>query len=301
MSFEGRTAIVTGGSQGIGKAAALDLARLGMDVVLVSRDPQRAEAAVGELRAASGNTRVESLLADLSSQASVRELGARLLARPGRLAVLLNNAGVASPERVVTADGLEFQLAINHLAPFLLTNLLRDRLVADGPARVITVASRVHEQGTIDFDDLQGERDYTGARAYNQSKLANVLFTYELARRLDCTGVTANCLHPGVVPTNLNRYLGTGRDPAASQPSPVARMKRSLRRKLAALRGRRSEVCTPEEACRTSVYLATSPDVEQITGAYFVDCRQASSSPASHDEAIAARLWEASERLTGLG
>ena len=300
MSLEGSTAIITGASQGIGKAAALGLARRGLSVVLVSRDAQRAEKAVAEIRAASGNHQVESLLADLSSQASVRELAAQLLARPGRLAVLLNNAGVASPERVVTGDGLELQLAVNHLAPFLLTNLLLERLVNDGPARVITVASRVHEQGAIDFEDLQGERNYTGARAYNRSKLANVLFTYELARRLEGRGVTANCLHPGVVPTNLNRYLGTGRDPAASQPSPVTRMKRSFRRKLGLLRGRRSEVCTPEEACRTSVHLATSPDVEQVSGAYFVDCRQASSSPASHDEAIAARLWEVSERLTGL-
>jgi len=301
VSIEGSTAIVTGASQGIGKASALGLARLGLDVVLVSRDPQRAETAVAELRAASGNPRVESLLADLSSQSSVRELAAQLLARPGRLAVLLNNAGVASPERMVTADGLEFQFAVNHLAPFLLTNLLQERLVNDGPGRVVTVASRVHERGTIDFDDLQGERDYTGARAYNQSKLANVLFTYELARRLDGTGVTANCLHPGVVSTNLNNYLGSGRAPSTSQPSLGMRMKRAMGRKLAALKGRSSEVCTADEACGTSVHLATSPDVEQISGAYFVNRRQAESSAASHDEGLAARLWQVSERLTGIG
>ena len=234
MVQQGDTAIVTGASQGIGKATAIALAERGLALLVVSRDPTRAAAAVEDIRQASGSADVESCLADLSSQVSVRALAVTLLerldTRGGRLAVLLHNAGVASPERRTTADGLEYQLAVNHLAPFLLTQLLWERLVADAPARVICVSSRAHARGRIDLDDLQGERGYTGPRAYDQSKLANVLFTYELARRLAGTGVTANCLHPGVVPTTLNGFLGGG------QPrSLVTRLKGALRRWTAVL------------------------------------------------------------------
>jgi NAD(P)-dependent dehydrogenase (short-subunit alcohol dehydrogenase family) len=300
LSLEGRTAVVTGASQGLGRATALGLARLGAEVVMVSRDAGRATAARDEIRGASGNPRVESLLADFSSLASVRDLAARLAERPGRLAVLVNNAGVSGPERRESADGLELQFAVNHLAPFLLTNLLRDRLVADAPARVVTVASRVHEKGTIDFDDLQGERGYTGARAYNQSKLTNVLFSYELARRLAGTNVDANCLHPGVAPTGLNRYLGADRSGATPAPSFAARVKRSARRRLAALAGKAPRVSTVEEASRTSIHVASAPELAGVTGAYFVDCRPARSSPTSYDEELAARLWSVSEELTGM-
>jgi NAD(P)-dependent dehydrogenase (short-subunit alcohol dehydrogenase family) len=302
MLREGDTAVVTGASQGIGKASATALAGRGLRVLMVSRDPARAAAAVNEIRQASGHPDVESCLADLSSQASVRDLAGTLLerldARAGRLAVLLHNAGVASPGRRTTADGLELQFAVNHLAPFLLTRLLWDRLVADAPARVITVSSRAHARGVLDFEDLQGERDYTGARAYDQSKLANVLFTYELARRLEGTGVTANCLHPGVVPTALNGYLGAGRS-----RSMATRLKGALRRTLAGRTGggSRPQVSTAEEACRTSVHLATSPQVQSVTGGYFVDCRPAESSPVTHDAGLAGRLWAVSEQLTGLG
>jgi NAD(P)-dependent dehydrogenase (short-subunit alcohol dehydrogenase family) len=310
MSLEGKTCVVTGGSQGIGKCTAAGLARLGAHVVLVSLDPGRAEKARAEITAATGNDRVECLQADLSSLASVRELAQTLRGREGALAVLVNNAAVASPDRRETVDGLERQLAVNHLAPFLLTNLLRDRLVADAPARVVNVSSWIHEKGEIDFDDLQGQRDYTGVRAYNQSKLANVLFTYELARRLRDTGVTANCLHPGVAPTGLNNFFrpvpgaavagDPGRGSGSGGAAPLmTRALRGVRRRMNSLLGR-SRPPTPELASRTSVYLASSTEIDGITGKYFVDSRQAPSSPATHDEELAARLWEVSERLTGL-
>jgi len=299
MVQQGETAIVTGASQGIGKATAIALAERGLALLVVSRDPGRAAAAVEDIRRASDGADVEACLADLSSQASVRALAATLLerldARGGRLAVLLHNAGVASPERRTTADGLEYQFAVNHLAPFLLTRLLWERLVADAPARVICVSSRTHARGRLDFDDLQGERDYTGPRAYDQSKLANVLFTYELARRLAGTGVTANCLHPGVVPTNLNGYLGAGRP-----RSLATRLKGALRRSLTRRPAGAGQVSTPEEACRTSVHLATAPELVDVTGTYHVDSQPAESSPASHDAGLAARLWAVSEQLTGL-
>ena len=294
MGLEGRTCIVTGGSRGLGKNTALGLARLGAEVVLVSRDEERGNAARDEVARTSGNDRVAWCFADLSSQASVRALAAELVLRPGSLAVLVNNAAFANPERHVTADGLERQFAVNHLAPFLLANLLRERLVADAPARVVNVSSLAHQRATLDFDDLQGERDYSGPRAYDRSKLANVLFTYELARRLRGTGVTANCLHPGTARTALNNYLrGPAGDPA------LRRFARRLRQGASALLGR-SKIGSVEEASRTSIHLASSPDVEGVTSRYFVDCREAPSAPATHDEELAARLWEVSARLTGL-
>jgi NAD(P)-dependent dehydrogenase (short-subunit alcohol dehydrogenase family) len=302
LSLEGTTVVVTGASQGLGLATAQGLARQGAALVLVSRDPERARQARAEVSAASGNARIETCLADLSSLASVRELAARLIALPGRLGVLINNAAVATPVRQQTVDGFELQFALNHLAPFLLTNLLRDRLVADAPARVVTVSSRVHAHGAIHFDDLQGTHDYSGARAYNQSKLANVLFTYELARRLAGTGVTANCLHPGVAPTNLNRFLAPNRPPSGGPAPPFAlRLRRALHRRLDAWRrGPSRRVMTVEEASRTAIHLASEPDLAGITGAYFVGRRQTRSSAQSYDAALAARLWEVSETLTGL-
>ncbi len=299
MNLEGSTCIVTGASQGLGKCTALGLARMGADVVLISRDPGRAEEAREEIVRESGNERVECVIGDLSSQASVREMAARIQAREGPLKVLVNNAGVATPQRQVTEDGLELQFAVNHLAPFLLTNLLRDRLVADAPSRVVTVASLVHERGQIDLDDLQGEVGYTGSRAYDQSKLANVLFTFELSRRLEGTGVTANCLHPGVAPTSLNNYLRGPRRANVARPGAGVRAVRMLRARWNKLLGR-ARVNTAEEASRTSLYLASAPDVDGTTGKYFVACREAQPSPASLDEELAARLWAVSEELTGL-
>jgi retinol dehydrogenase-14 len=297
MSLEGTTCIVTGGSQGLGLQTAIGLARQCAEVVVVSREPERANRARATIVRESGNDRVASLQAELSSQDAVRALAKRLREWPGRLGVLINNAAVATPVRQLTVDGLELQFAVNHLAPFLLTNLLLDRLAADSPTRVLTVASRTHASGTLAFDDLQGELEYSGPRAYNQSKLANVMFTLELARRMRGTGVAANCLHPGVAPTSLNNFLGGSG--AQSTPGLVARVTHALRWRTERLLGR-ARVGTPEEASRASVYLASSPAVEGTTGKYFVGCREAPSSPESLDPARARRLWDVSARLTGL-
>jgi NAD(P)-dependent dehydrogenase (short-subunit alcohol dehydrogenase family) len=194
----GKSVLVTGGTGGIGKATATGLAALGARVGITGRDPARTEAAAAGIRAAPGSPAVDAFAADMSVQAGVRRLAAQVLDTYPRLDVLVNNAGGFWAHRHVTADGLEHTFALNHLAPFLLTSLLLDRLTASAPARIVTVSSGAHARGRIDFDDLQGERNYSGQRAYSQSKLASVMFTYELARRLEGTGVTATVLHPGV-------------------------------------------------------------------------------------------------------
>lgn len=297
MTAEPGICVVTGGSRGIGLETVRGLAQRGAHVVIVSRDRQTASSARDDVIATTGNERIELESADLSCQDEVRALAARLLARPQRLRVLLHNAAVASPTRRLSPDGIELQWAVNHLAPFLLTSLLTERLVTDAPARVVVVASRAHERGRIDFDDLGGERDYDGPRAYDQSKLANVLFTYELARRLAGTGVTANCLHPGVAPTRLNHYLRPRQPPGSlGLASRALALARRWRRRVAG--SARPRAGTPAEASRTSVLLALSPQVEGVTGAYFVGGRPVPSAPATYDEDLAARLWAVSERWT---
>src|SRR6059058_1353201 len=203
LTMAGKVVLITGGTGGIGKATAIGLATLGARVGITGRDLARAEEAAADIRATSGNTAVDAFAADLTSQAEVRRLATAVLAAYPRLDVLVNNVGGFWAHRHLTADGLERTFALNHLAPFLLTNLLLDRLTASAPARVVTVSSGAHAGGRIDFDDLQGERNYSGQRAYNQSKLANVMFSNELARRLDGTGVTATVCHPGVVRTSF--------------------------------------------------------------------------------------------------
>ena len=255
----GTTVLVTGGSGGIGKATAAGLAALGARVGITGRDLVRTRAAAAEIEAASGNPTVDAFVADMSSQAEVRRLAQAVLDAYPRLDVLVNNVGGFWATRRVTADGLEHTFAVNHLAPFLLTDLLLDRLTASAPARIVTVSSGAQSMGRMDFDDLQGERDYSGQRAYNQSKLANVMFTYELARRLAGSGVTATVLHPGVVRSEAMMPIGTSRF------------------------GR----------------LASSPEVEGVTGKYFVNSKPRTSSRASYDEAAAARLWQISVDLVG--
>lgn len=272
----GRRFLVTGANAGIGRATAEELARRGGSVILVCRDPERGKTAREEIRAATGNERLDLLIADLSSQRQVRRLADEVLERYERLDVLLNNAGVITRERRVTEDGLEWQFAVNHLAPFLLTNLLRPLLAASAPSRVVNVASKAHRGATLDFEDLQMERGYRSLKAYGRSKLANLLFTRELARRWEGTGVTANALHPGVVSTKL---LFT-----------AARITRFL-----SLFFR-----SPERGARTSVYLATAPEVQGVTGEYFVDRRPREPSPEARDPELARRLWEESLRLVGL-
>jgi NAD(P)-dependent dehydrogenase (short-subunit alcohol dehydrogenase family) len=277
----GKTVLITGSTSGIGRATAIGLAELGARVAITGRDLERVEAAAVELRVATGNPDVDAFGADLTSQAEVRRLAAEVLDAYPRLDVLVNNVGGFWATRHVTADGLERTFALNHLAAFLLTELLLDRLAASAPARVVTVSSGAQSQGTIDFDDLQGERKYSGQTAYSQSKLASVMFTYELARRLAGTGVTATVLHPGVVSTGFG----------AEDPSRIFKLIVPFYRPF---------MKTPAEGAETSIYLASSSEVHGVTGQYFAERRPKPSNKASYDLAAATRLWLFSADLVGL-
>jgi len=276
----GRTVLVTGGTGGIGKATAIGLATKGAHLAITGRDRERTEGAAREIRAAGGG-QVDVFVADLSSQSEVRRLADEVLESLSRIDVLVNNVGGYWKTRHVTADGLERTFALNHLAPFLLTNLLLDRLKQSAPARVVTVSSAAQFMGRIDFDDLQGERAYSGTRAYSQSKLANVLFTYELARKLQATSVTANALHPGVVRTAFG----------AEDPGGVQRLLTPFIRPF---------MKTPAQGAATSIHLASSPDLEQVTGKYFANSTPKRSAKRSYDEAAAERLWQVSAELVNL-
>jgi NAD(P)-dependent dehydrogenase (short-subunit alcohol dehydrogenase family) len=277
----GKYVLVTGGTGGIGKATAAGLAALGARVGITGRDQRRAAAAAADIHAATGSRAVDIFAADMSAQAEVRRLAAQVLDIYPRLDVLVNNVGGFWAHRHVTADGLEHTLALNHLAPFLLTNLLLDRLAASAPARIVTISSGAHAQGRLDFNDLQGERTYSGQRAYSQSKLANVMFTYQLARRLEGTGVTVTAAHPGVVATSF------GTEDHAAHLGIMIRVARPLMK-------------TPSQGALTPIYLASSPEAEGVTGQYFAGRKPKTSSKASYDTAAAARLWQASAALTGM-
>ncbi len=279
-SMRGRTCMITGASSGIGRETATALAQLGAKLFLVCRDRARGAETAAEIRSKTGSQDITVLLADLSSQQSIRQLAAEFLKTGEPLHVLVNNAGVVNLTRTLTVDGFEMVFALNHLAYFLLTNLLLDRLGTSAPARIINVASHAHRWAAVDFDNLQGERSFRAMRIYGQSKSANILFTYELARRLQGTGVTANCLHPGAVATGLGKNNGAWARTIIGILRPFFR--------------------TPAQGARTSIYLASSPDVTATTGKYFVDCRPARSSNASYDEAAARRLWKISAELTGI-
>lgn len=280
-NMKGKVFLVTGANAGIGKATAVGLAKTGARVVMVCRNQDKGEAARAEIVAESGNKDVDLLIADLSAQRSIRQLAQDFNAKYERLDVLVNNAGGVFSSRMVTEDGLEYTFAFNHLGYFLLTHLLLDKIKASAPARIVNVSSGAQANGRINFDDLQGEQNYSGFSAYSQSKLANVLFTYELARQLDGSGVTANVLHPGVVRTNF------GRDMMSFPFKVVIRL-------LAPF------MASPEKGARTPIYLATSPEVAGVTGKYFVNEKEKKSSPISYDTAVAQRLWRVSEELTGL-
>jgi NAD(P)-dependent dehydrogenase (short-subunit alcohol dehydrogenase family) len=276
--MSGEVCVVTGGTSGIGQATAVALARRGAQVVLVGRDRGRSEAAAAEVAAAGGPApRLE--LADLASMAQVRALADRLGALE-RIDVLVNNAGLMAGQRRVTADGYDEVLAVNHLAPFLLTNLLLGKLAAAGPARVITVTSDAHSSARLDLDDLQLESGWEPWRAYAGSKLANILFTRELARRLAGGAVTANCAHPGLVRTRFGRE---------------ARLPMRVGVALA-----RPFMLSPQRGAATIIYLATSPRVAGATGGYYVRSQLREPAPAARDGAAARRLWQLSEQLTGL-
>jgi len=276
--MNGKVCVVTGATSGIGKAAATALAGMGSQVVLVGRDRGRAEATAAEIGAKSTvPPKVE--IADLAVMEQVRALAGRL-ASLERIDVLINNAGLVVSERRVTQDGFEYVFAVNHLAPFLLTNLLLPKLTGSAPARVVTVTSDAHTAAKLDLDDPSLEQGWESWRSYANSKLANILFTRELARRLDGTGVTANCAHPGVVRT------GFGRD-----AKPLMRLGMTIARPF---------FLSPERGADTIVYLASSPDVAGETGGYYVKRQRREPSAAARDDAAARRLWEISEKMTGL-
>lgn len=277
--MRGKVAVITGATSGIGRSTAEGLARMGASLVLIGRDKERL-ASIGE-RIVDGTGRAPALMrADLSSLAEVRRLAAEIRDKVPRLDVLINNAGTIVGDRRLTADGYEYTFALDHLSPFLLTNLLLSLLIASAPSRVITVSSSAHRFGRIHFDDLMLEKGYTAFKAYSQAKLANVLFTYELAHRLRGTEVAANCLDPGPVRTRFgNETSGL------------------LHIGLVAVR---PFELSPDRGARTSIYLASSPEVEGMTGRYFVRRRPHRSSPATCDEGAAKRLWDVSTRLTGL-
>jgi NAD(P)-dependent dehydrogenase (short-subunit alcohol dehydrogenase family) len=275
--MRGKVCMVTGASSGIGKETAKALARIGATVVMVGKSRERGEVARREILAQVPNASLELMAVDFSSLKAVRELASEFKSRYQRLHVLVNNAGTIPAGREISADGFEMQFAVNHLAPFLLTNLLLDVIKLGAPARIVNTSSGIHSRGKIDFDNLQAERGYSLFGAYGRSKLANVLFTYELAQRLKGTGVTANCFTPGMTKTDLGRHI---RGPSGFFFRHMGK--------------------SPEEGARTAIYLASSPEVEGVTGKYFSSCREVRSSDSSHDESLARRLWQVSERLTGL-
>lgn len=279
-SMQGKICLVTGATSGIGLVTARALAHQGATVVLVGRNPERGAATISRIQQETGNPRVECLIADLSAQAQVRQLAGEFPRRFPRLDVLMNNAGAFFSRRGLSVDGLEMTLALNHLASFLLTQLLLDTLKASTSARIVNVSSDAHRGARFDFADPQGAHRYRGWRAYSQSKLANLLFTYELARRLAGTGITTNAVHPGFVATSFghnNRGLY------------------ALCIKVAQL-----TALSPAQGAETLIYLATSPEVKGVTGMYFVKKRPVESAMASYDQAAAQRLWQLSAELTGL-
>jgi NAD(P)-dependent dehydrogenase (short-subunit alcohol dehydrogenase family) len=277
-SMQGKMCLVTGSSSGIGKVTARELAQMGATVVMVCRNRAKGEAAQTEIKEVSGSTQVELIVADLSELSEVRRVAREFKQSYTQLHVLVNNAGGINSEHKVTSDGLEVTFATNYLAPFLLTHLLLDVLKASAPARIVNVSSVAHTRGKVDFADLQGAHRYSFAKAYGQSKLALIYFTYELADRLKGTGVTVNALHPGVVASNFNHGM-----------KGLAHIIGSLIYTLVGI--------NVEKGAQTTLYLATSPEVAGVSGKYFSDGREAASSRLSYDTAVRQRLWKVSEEL----
>lgn len=273
----GKTCLITGANSGIGKVTARVIAEMGANVTIACRSRERGEPALEEIKKQSGNPSVELMICDFSSQSQIRRLAQEFKSKHSRLDILVNNAGLMMNKRVLTEDGFETTFAVNHLGYFLLTNLLLDLIKQSAPARIVNVASLAHKGGWINFDDLQSEREFRTMPVYRQSKLANILFTYELARRLEGTGVTVNCLHPGIIGTNIARHFPWF-------------IRAALKLFFIGV----------EKGAETSIYLATSPEVENITGKYFDNKVEARTSRESYDEETARRLWEVSEELTGL-
>lgn len=273
-SMQNKTVVVTGGTAGIGLVTARELARRGAHLTLVSRSPEKCARVAEEIKAETGNLQIEYIAADLSAREEVHRVAYDFKKRHPRLDVLVNNAGGVFMSRQLSRDGIEMTFALNHLSYFLLTHLLLDVLKASAPARIINVACDAHRGGKINFDDIQREKNYSGFAAYSQSKLCNILFTYELARRLDGTGVTVNTLHPGFVASDFGKNNGALMRLALKLLSPVAK--------------------STNDGASTSIYLASSREVEGISGKYFVDAREVASDPLSYDQAVAEKLWNLS-------
>lgn len=280
-NMNGKVCLVTGGTNGIGKATAQALAKMGATVVIVGRDAQKAALVSKEIQESSGNPNVDWLLADLSSQQDIRRLASEFKNKYSKLHVLINNAGGTFMTRQLSVDGIEMTFSLNHLAYFLLTNLLLDTMLASSPARIINVSSDAHSGGKIEFDNLQGERSYSGIGPYGNSKLANILFTNELARRLEGTGVTVNALHPGLVSTGFGK----------NNPGLLMKIMGVVIPLIAR---------SPEEGAETSIYLVSSPAVQNITGKYFVDCKVTQPAPQATDSAVAKKLWDVSAEMVHL-
>jgi NAD(P)-dependent dehydrogenase (short-subunit alcohol dehydrogenase family) len=280
-NMNGKICLVTGGTNGIGKATAQALAQMGATVVIVGRDAQKAAQVTDEIRAASDNQNVDWLLSDLSSQQDVRRLVTEFKGKYSQLHVLINNAGGTFMTRQLSVDGIEMTFALNHLAYFLVTNLLLDTIKASAPARIINVSSDAHSSGKIEFDNLQGERSYSGIGPYGNSKLANILFTAELARRLEGTGVTVNALHPGLVSTGFGK----------NNPGLLMKIMGVIIPLIAR---------SPEKGAETSIHLASSPAVQNSTGKYFVDCKVTQTVPQATDMVVARKLWDVSAEMVHL-
>jgi NAD(P)-dependent dehydrogenase (short-subunit alcohol dehydrogenase family) len=280
-SISGKTILITGATAGIGRITARELAGAGARILLVARNRERAEATREWIKAKTGNHLVDPIVADLSSLEGVRSVARQINSNVGGLDVLVNNVGAVFQRRAESVDGIEMTFALNHLTPFLLTSLLLDSLRRRAPSRVVTVSSDAHRGARINFDDLEGRQRYRGWAAYGQSKLANLLFTYELAQRLEGSGIMANALHPGFVASEFGKNNG-----------PFMRTILSIAQRLGAI--------SVEDGARTSVYLAASGEVQGVTGKYFEKCRERESSAASHDREAMRRLWEISSKMTGL-
>ncbi|MGA2494852.1 MAG: SDR family NAD(P)-dependent oxidoreductase [Roseiarcus sp.] len=276
--MQGKTVVATGATSGIGAIAVVELARMGARILFIARDARRADATLAKLEAVAPGRGHRAHIADLSLVAETRRVGGEIAAGEARVDVLINNAGAIFSDRRLTAEGLEMTFALNHMAYFTLTKALRERLVGSAPARVVSTASAAHYGAKLDFDDLQCERGYSAWRAYNRSKLANILFTRELAKRLTGTGVTANCLHPGFVASRFGDEAGGW----------TARLFPFVKR----------FGISPAQGADTIVYLASSPDVAAVSGEYFAKRRIKTPSGAARDDQAAARLWEMREAIT---
>ncbi len=279
-NMSGKVCLITGGTNGIGRVTAQALAQAGAQVVIIGRSPEKTAGVVKEIQSQTGNPKVEYLVGDLSVQSEVRRLASEFRQEHTKLHVLINNAGAFFMRHKMSQDGIEMTFALNHLAYFLLTNLLLNLMIISVPARIINVSSAAHMGSKLKLKKLKDPQPYRGWTAYGQSKLANIYFTYELARRLQVTQITVNALHPGFVATNFGRSNG-------GIFNPLFRLVQ-----LGAI--------SPEKGAETSIYLATSPEVAGVTGKYFVKCKEAPSSPVSYDAEKARRLWDLSVELTGL-